>query len=58
MPGTYSLKIYGDDGAAYSGTISAVPLPAAAWLFGSALLGLGAMRRKQKAAAKSEMALA
>jgi hypothetical protein len=38
--------------------ISAVPLPAAAWLFGSALLGLGAMRRKQKAAAKSEMALA
>jgi hypothetical protein len=38
--------------------VSAVPLPAAAWLFGSALLGLGAMRRKQKAAAKSEMALA
>ena len=35
--------------------ISAVPLPAAAWLFGSALLGLGALRRKQKAG-NSEMA--
>lgn len=29
-------------------SISAVPLPAAAWLFGSALLGFGALRRKQK----------
>ena len=56
MPGTYYLKISGDDGAAYSGTISAVPLPAAAWLFGSALLGLGALRRKQKA--NAEMAVA
>jgi hypothetical protein len=27
--------------------MSAVPLPAAAWLFGSALLGLGAMRRRK-----------
>ena len=35
--------------------VSAVPLPAAAWLFGSALLGLGALRRKQKAG-NSEMA--
>jgi hypothetical protein len=58
LPGAYTLKIYGDDGAAYSGTISAVPLPAAAWLFGSALLGLGAMRRKQKAGAGSELAAA
>lgn len=58
LPGAYSLKIYGDDGAAYSGTISAVPLPAAAWLFGSALLGLGALRRKQKAGDNSEMAAA
>lgn len=57
MPGTYYLKISGDDGAAYSGTISAVPLPAAAWLFGSALLGFGALRRKQKAG-NSEMAVA
>lgn len=38
--------------------ISAVPLPAAAWLFGSALLGLGALRRKQKAGDNSEMAAA
>ena len=37
--------------------ISAVPLPAAAWLFGSALLGFGALRRKQKAG-NSEMAVA
>ena len=28
---------------------SAVPIPAAAWLFGSALAGLGWMRRKQTA---------
>jgi hypothetical protein len=30
-----------------AGQISAVPVPAAAWLFGSALAGLGWMRRKQ-----------
>ena len=54
--GTYYLKIYGDAGTVYSGSVSAIPLPAAAWLFGSALLGLGALRRKQKA--NSEMALA
>jgi hypothetical protein len=57
MPGTYSLKIYGDDGAAYSGTVSAVPLPGAALLFGSALLGMAGLRRKQ-AAGKIEMAAA
>jgi hypothetical protein len=28
-------------------TVSAVPIPAAAWLFGSALLGLGAIKRKR-----------
>ena len=27
--------------------VSAVPVPAAAWLFGSALLGLGVVRRKR-----------
>jgi hypothetical protein len=32
-----------------SGSISAVPVPAALWLFGSALAGLGWLRRKQKA---------
>jgi hypothetical protein len=30
--------------------ISQVPLPAAAWLFGSALLGLGAIKRRQRQA--------
>ncbi len=30
-----------------SGTVSAVPVPAAAWLFGSALLGLGVVKRKK-----------
>jgi hypothetical protein len=30
--------------------VSAVPVPAAAWLFGSALLGLGGIARKKKAA--------
>ena len=35
----------------YSGTVtaSAVPVPAAVWLFGSALAGLGWVRRKQSA---------
>jgi hypothetical protein len=32
-----------------SGQVSAVPIPAAAWLFGSALAGLGWLRRKQTA---------
>jgi hypothetical protein len=56
-PGTYFLKVFGDDGAAYSGTVSAVPLPGAALLFGSALLGMAGLRRKQ-AAGKTEMAAA
>lgn len=29
-----------------SGSVSTVPIPAAAWLFGSALLGLGIVKRK------------
>jgi hypothetical protein len=33
--------------AVVSGSVSAVPIPAAAWLFGSALAGLGWLRRKQ-----------
>lgn len=32
-----------------SGSVSAVPVPAAVWLFGSALAGLGWLRRKQTA---------
>ena len=31
-----------------SGSISPVPLPAAAWLFGSALLGMGMVRRRKQ----------
>lgn len=54
--GTYTLKILGDATTAYSGTISAVPLPGAALLFGSVLLGAGALRRKQAKA--GEMAAA
>ena len=56
--GNYALRIDGTDNSTYAGAVSAVPLPAAAWLFGSAFLGLGALRRKQKAGDKSEMALA
>lgn len=43
----------GTDTAFVSTTVSAVssvPVPAAAWLFGSALFGAGALRRKQKTA--------
>ena len=54
----YVLSIATNGAYSSSTQISAVPLPAAAWLFGSALLGLGALRRKQKAGNDSEMALA
>jgi hypothetical protein len=37
--------------AVRDGQIAAVPLPAAVWLFGSALAGLGAIRRRQHVAA-------
>ena len=53
--GEFLLEISTDGALASSSQISAVPLPAAAWLFGSALLGFGALRRKQKAS-NSEMA--
>ena len=33
--------------AVHSGDVADIPLPAAAWLFGSALLGLGAIKRKK-----------
>lgn len=51
-----SLKELTKDGevnmASYSGTISAVPIPPAAWLFGSALLGiLGLGHRRMQASA-------
>jgi len=50
----YSLKFLGTGGKLGSATLSAsaVPLPAAVWLFGSALMGLfGASRRKSTAVA-------
>jgi hypothetical protein len=56
--GSYLLRLEAPVGSTYAGSVSAVPLPAAAWLFGSALLGLGALRRKQKVGDNSEMALA
>ena len=44
---------YGADSSNYDtitiNTLAAVPIPAAAWLFGSALVGLGFARRKTKA---------
>ncbi len=33
-------------GTRLTGSVSAVPVPAAAWLFGSAIMGLGLVRRK------------
>jgi len=39
----------GSFGDIAEGDISAVPLPAAAWLFGSALLGLGVIKRRKTA---------
>jgi len=60
--GTYFLKLSfaNGDATAYGAStqVSAVPLPGAALLFGSALMGLGALRRKQKAGEKSEIAAA
>jgi hypothetical protein len=54
MPGTYYLKVLGDVGTAYSGTVSAVPLPGAALLFGTALLGAGVIGRKKLAGKQVE----
>ncbi len=46
---TWSVTFVGADDAiisARNGDVSAVPLPAAAWLFGSAMLGFAGLRRK------------
>ncbi|MES9940616.1 MAG: VPLPA-CTERM sorting domain-containing protein [Candidatus Thiodiazotropha sp. 6PLUC2] len=49
--GLYTLRFIGDAsgvfGAAYDVTVSAVPLPAAAWLFGSALIGFVAFSARR-----------
>ncbi|MBK7522275.1 MAG: VPLPA-CTERM sorting domain-containing protein [Gammaproteobacteria bacterium] len=37
-----------NDSCAFTRTVSAVPLPAAAWLFGSALAGLGFVRKYKR----------
>jgi hypothetical protein len=50
--GTYVLEVRGNvvgaEGGGYSGVlnVAAVPVPAAAWLFGSGLIGLVSLRRK------------
>ena len=38
----------GTHGGSYQGTIAAVPLPAAVWLFGSAIMGLTVSARRRK----------
>ena len=40
----------------YSGTINAVPVPAAAWLFGSALVGVAGIGRRRQPSEKKEIA--
>jgi hypothetical protein len=40
-------QVYTEYTQVEGGYISSVPIPAAAWLFGSALLGLGALKRKK-----------
>ena len=51
-PGEYFVAFFGEAGAStsygmYGIDISRVPVPAAVWLFGSGLLGLGAIKRKK-----------
>ncbi len=48
LNGFWYVNIHSDvnPGGEIRGQVSVVPLPAAAWLFGSALLGLGLIRRR------------
>ena len=47
LPNVNCSGCTGVSGTLATASMSAVPVPAAAWLFGSALAGLGWMRRKQ-----------
>lgn len=49
--GEYVLKIATNQAFSSNSQVSAVPLPAAAWLFGSVVLGMGLFRRRKQAAA-------
>ena len=46
----YTLYVMGSGGGGYNATLTAVPLPAAAWLFGSVLVALGVTARKRNMA--------
>lgn len=50
---TITLESDGDVVYALAPAVSAVPVPAAVWLLGSGLLGLGGMVRRRKAAAQA-----
>lgn len=57
--GDYLMGLTGLENTGYSGSVSAVPVPAAGILFASALLGAGAFgRRKKKTSAVSAFARA
>jgi len=45
---TYVLRYYGSGVTSYALTLTAVPIPAAAWLFGSVLMALGVVGRKRR----------
>lgn len=49
LSGLHTLVVSGDTGGHYVGSVEVAetPIPAAVWLFGSALMGLTGMRRKQ-----------